>query len=198
MGGERHYESKVSGPRTQRSAPGQDSNPDSSIRSLAHWIVGHRASPKSRWWYMFFFIVYAPSQSESMKEATEALGSYFVSNRIMSKCYTNDYREKPNRNRTPFRKGILTLSLSFLSGVYADGPGAYLFHGVVEQQYVFHVMDHALCLSSSKQKSCDKHVKRREAVKNTAYLISALSMYSLLVSAAFCMAAYTQCWLQDN
>ena len=47
-----------------------------------------------------------------------------------------------------------------LSGIYADGPGAYLFHGVVEQQYIFHVMDHALCLSESKQGSCDKHVTR--------------------------------------
>lgn len=45
-------------------------------------------------------------------------------------------------------------------GIYADGPGAYLFHGVVEQQYIFHVMDHALCLSDSKQGSCVKHVSR--------------------------------------
>ena len=44
--------------------------------------------------------------------------------------------------------------------MYADGPGAYLFHGVVEQQYIFHVMDHAMCLSESKQGSCDKHVAR--------------------------------------
>ncbi|KAJ7349556.1 hypothetical protein OS493_038580 [Desmophyllum pertusum] len=54
-------------------------------------------------------------------------------------------------------------------GVYADGPGAYLFHGVFEQQYVFHVLDHALCLSNSKQKSCDKHVKRRGKPRNRAY-----------------------------
>ena len=46
------------------------------------------------------------------------------------------------------------------SGICADGPGAYLFHGVVEQQYIFHVMDHALCLSDSKQGTCDKHVTR--------------------------------------
>ena len=44
--------------------------------------------------------------------------------------------------------------------MYADGPGAYLLHGTVEQQYVFHVMDHALCLSDRKQKTCDKHVAR--------------------------------------
>ena len=49
------------------------------------------------------------------------------------------------------------------TGLFADGPGAYLFHGVFEQSYVFHVMDHALCLSSSKQKSCEKHVERRGA-----------------------------------
>ncbi|KAL9985328.1 hypothetical protein ACROYT_G007718 [Oculina patagonica] len=46
-------------------------------------------------------------------------------------------------------------------GLFADGPGAYLFRGVFEQPYIFHVMDHALCLSGSKQKSCEKHVKRR-------------------------------------
>ncbi|XP_078373772.1 alkaline phosphatase-like [Oculina patagonica] len=46
-------------------------------------------------------------------------------------------------------------------GVYADGPGAYLFHGVFEQPYVFHVMDHALCLSESKQILCRRHKKRR-------------------------------------
>ena len=57
--------------------------------------------------------------------------------------------------------GLLFNQLSFTStGVFADGPGAYLFHGVVEQQYVFHVMDYALCLSDSKQKSCAKHVDR--------------------------------------
>ncbi|PCJ36984.1 MAG: alkaline phosphatase [Alphaproteobacteria bacterium] len=30
--------------------------------------------------------------------------------------------------------------------IYADGPGAYLFQGVVEQHYIFHVMHHALRL----------------------------------------------------
>lgn len=52
------------------------------------------------------------------------------------------------------------MSFRLNSGIYADGPGAYLFHGVVEQQYIFHVMDHALCLSDTKQGSCDKHVAR--------------------------------------
>ncbi|XP_031549411.1 alkaline phosphatase-like [Actinia tenebrosa] len=45
-------------------------------------------------------------------------------------------------------------------GIYATGPGAYLFHGVVEQHYIFHVMDHALCLTSSKQDKCFKHGMR--------------------------------------
>ncbi|MEL6365332.1 MAG: alkaline phosphatase [Pseudomonadota bacterium] len=31
-------------------------------------------------------------------------------------------------------------------GIYADGPGAYLFTGVVEQNYIYHVVDHALRL----------------------------------------------------
>ena len=48
----------------------------------------------------------------------------------------------------------------YFAGVFAEGRGAYLFHGVVEQQYVFHVMDYALCLSESKQKSFEKHVNR--------------------------------------
>ncbi|XP_022781404.1 alkaline phosphatase-like isoform X2 [Stylophora pistillata] len=45
-------------------------------------------------------------------------------------------------------------------GIYADGPGAYLFHGVVEQPYIFHVMDHAMCLSDSKWDMCDRHPAR--------------------------------------
>ncbi|KAJ7349555.1 hypothetical protein OS493_038579 [Desmophyllum pertusum] len=69
-------------------------------------------------------------------------------------------------------------------GVYADGPGAYLFHGVFEQQYVFHVMDHALCLSSSKQESCDKHVKRGGKGKpSAAFFIPVPSLYLLVILA---------------
>ncbi|XP_048578225.1 alkaline phosphatase isoform X2 [Nematostella vectensis] len=52
-------------------------------------------------------------------------------------------------------------------GIYADGPGAYLMHGVVEQNYIFHVMDHALCLSDSKQGTCTRHVTRGGAPKTT-------------------------------
>ena len=48
----------------------------------------------------------------------------------------------------------------FTSGIYADGPGAYLFSGVVEQPYIFHVMDHAMCLSDSKRDTCDRHPAR--------------------------------------
>ena len=33
---------------------------------------------------------------------------------------------------------------------------------------MFHVMDHALCLSESKQESCEKHVDRGGAPKTTA------------------------------
>ncbi|CAH3023820.1 unnamed protein product [Porites evermanni] len=68
-------------------------------------------------------------------------------------------------------------------GVFADGPGAYLFHGVVEQQYVFHVMDYALCLSESKQKSCEKHVNRggKPNSKSGSLSLSVPSLYSLLL-----------------
>ena len=71
------------------------------------------------------------------------------------------------------------------AGVFADGPGAYLFHGVVEQQYVFHVMDYALCLSESKQKSCEKHVNRegKPKSKSGALPLSVPSLYSLLLIA---------------
>lgn len=79
-------------------------------------------------------------------------------------------------------------------GVYADGPGAYLFHGVFEQQYVFHVMDHALCLSSSKQKTCRKHVVRggeppvttgKPTVPSEGYSICASSFISLIILASW-------------
>ena len=71
------------------------------------------------------------------------------------------------------------------AGVFADGPGAYLFHGVVEQQYVFHVMDYALCLSESKQKSCEKHGNRegKPKSKSGALPLSVPSLYSLLLIA---------------
>lgn len=71
------------------------------------------------------------------------------------------------------------------TGVFADGPGAYLFHGVVEQQYVFHVMDFALCLSESKQKSCEKHVNRggKPKSKSVASFATSPSLYVLLIAA---------------
>ena len=77
------------------------------------------------------------------------------------------------------------LYVFLFAGVFADGPGAYLFHGVVEQQYVFHVMDYALCLSESKQKSCEKHVKRegKPKSKSGALPLSVPSLYSLLLIA---------------
>ena len=73
------------------------------------------------------------------------------------------------------------------TGVFADGPGAYLFHGVVEQQYVFHVMDYALCLSESKQKSCEKHVDRGgpnpKSMAGPSSLV-APSLYVLIIAAS--------------
>lgn len=70
-------------------------------------------------------------------------------------------------------------------GVYADGPGAYLVHGTVEQQYTFHVMDHALCLSDSKQETCDKHVARGGKPKPKSSgdrLISSASSVALAIA----------------
>lgn len=70
-------------------------------------------------------------------------------------------------------------------GVYADGPGAYLFHGVVEQPYVFHVMDHALCLSESKQDTCDKHVSRGGPIPKSRgnSLSMPMAMFALFIVA---------------
>lgn len=71
-------------------------------------------------------------------------------------------------------------------GIFAEGPGAYLFHGVVEQQYVFHVMDYALCLSESKQKSCDRHISRggKPRTSSEAFVMAAPSLHTLLLTTA--------------
>ena len=103
--------------------------------------------------------------------------------RLYRLCFTRT-------NQTCLFIYLLFLFIAFL-GVFADGPGAYLFHGVFEQPYVFHVMDHALCLSSSKQKSCDKHVKRGGVAKSTAHDTSALSS-SVLVVVAYWIALIAQ------
>lgn len=39
-------------------------------------------------------------------------------------------------------------------GVYSQGPQGHLLRGVVEQNYIFHVMDFALCLSENKKDMC--------------------------------------------
>ena len=81
----------------------------------------------------------------------------------------------------------LSKILKFLIGIFAEGPGAYLFHGVVEQQYVFHVMDYALCLSESKQKSCERHVSRGGKPRTTseAIVMGAPSLLTLFLTVAF-------------
>lgn len=80
----------------------------------------------------------------------------------------------------------LTEILKYLIGIFAEGPGAYLFHGVVEQQYVFHVMDYALCLSESKQKSCERHVSRggKPRTSSEAFVMAAPSLHTLFLTAA--------------
>ncbi|XP_068755038.1 alkaline phosphatase-like [Montipora capricornis] len=73
-------------------------------------------------------------------------------------------------------------------GIYADGPGAYLFHGVVEQQYIFHVMDHAMCLSDSKKGLCNKHVTRGgPAVKSSC----STNQAALTILCALLMLSFT-------
>ncbi|XP_002159471.2 alkaline phosphatase isoform X1 [Hydra vulgaris] len=41
-------------------------------------------------------------------------------------------------------------------GIYARGPQAHLISGVVEQNYIFHVMDYALCLTKEKKTMCEE------------------------------------------
>ena len=55
----------------------------------------------------------------------------------------------------------------YFAGIYATGPFAHLFHGVVEKNYIFHVMDYALCLTESKQKFCTKPVDRGGPSRDT-------------------------------
>ena len=78
---------------------------------------------------------------------------------------------------------MIKMFLNASTGVFADGPGAYLFHGVVEQQYVFHVMDYALCLSESKQKSCEKHVTRggKPHSKSGTYTLTVPWLYAFIL-----------------
>ena len=73
---------------------------------------------------------------------------------------------------------------STTSGICADGPGTYLFHGVVEHLYIFHVMDHALCLSDSKQGTCDKHVTRGGPVTSDSSKTQVLKTKCLILTFA--------------
>lgn len=104
-----------------------------------------------------------------------------------------DTTDKVYRTQATVRKSSETHGVEDV-GVYADGPGAYLFHGVFEQQYVFHVMDHALCLSNSKQESCAKHVARggkapvttsKPPVINGGYTFCVSSFNSLIILASW-------------
>lgn len=53
---------------------------------------------------------------------------------------------------------MVIIILFYLSGIYSQGPWADLLTGVVEQNFIFHVFDHALCLTDTKK--CTKPVAR--------------------------------------
>ncbi|CAB3997047.1 alkaline phosphatase-like isoform X1 [Paramuricea clavata] len=107
---------------------------------------------------------------------------------------------KPNRNRanltgvdynaSDFRQQALIYTKSESHGgedvgIYATGPFAHLFHGVVEQNYIFHVMDHALCLTDSKQTFCTKPPARggpKSAKKSASEKIGSRLYFMLVVS----------------
>lgn len=57
-----------------------------------------------------------------------------------------DVQNKDYRQQTAIPSGSETHGGQDV-GIYADGPGSYLVGGVVDQNYVFHVLDHALRLS---------------------------------------------------
>lgn len=82
----------------------------------------------------------------------------------------NWHHGKISLSQVSAKSGFI-LALLWFSGIYADGPGAYLFHGVVEQQYIFHVMDHALCLSDSKSANCERHSTRNQEKNNWRWWI---------------------------
>ena len=54
-------------------------------------------------------------------------------------------------------------------GIYASGPQAHMIRGVVEQNYIFHVMDYALCLSESKSSICEREGLTKENAAASAY-----------------------------
>jgi hypothetical protein len=66
-------------------------------------------------------------------------------------------------------------------GIYATGPFAHLFHGVVEESYIFHVMDYALCLTKSKQEICTKPPDRGGPVGPTSHSINVQFSAFLLI-----------------
>ena len=51
----------------------------------------------------------------------------------------------------------MSLTFPFYLGIYAQGCQAHMIRGVVEQNYIFHVMDYALCLSENKKKMCEMY-----------------------------------------
>ena len=60
----------------------------------------------------------------------------------------------------------MPLNLLFYSGIYAEGCQAHLIRGVVEQNYIFHVMDYALCLSENKKKMCESQSNNSSRITN--------------------------------
>ena len=73
----------------------------------------------------------------------------------------------------------------YFIGIYARGPQAHLIRGVVEQNYIFHVMDYALCLSESKKNICQAEGLIKKKFINNAVCIQynmSLFVTALLIS----------------
>ena len=77
-------------------------------------------------------------------------------------CYAHKRCAERTRRLLTFLPNPIIVYQTFLlyTGIYATGPFAHLFHGVVEQSYIFHVMDYALCLTRSKEELCTKPPER--------------------------------------
>ena len=89
--------------------------------------------------------------------------------------------------RSDFRQvGCVKLDSSTHSGedvsVYANGPWSHLFHGTHDQTYVYHVMEFAACVGTSKTECAD--LERQNWLKK----LLGMRLSTLVVISMFC------CW----
>ena len=79
----------------------------------------------------------------------------------------------------------------FVSAIYSRGPQSHLFHGVMEQNAIFHVMDYALCLSDSKKSLCESQGLNKPSRGNISNWTSCNFVIILFVTASLLMNILT-------